>query len=140
MCYKGTARQRTIEVNHQNNAYRAEARKLLKSEKGLHHRSMRPIEPEAVFGDIKYNHGFKRFKLKSNAKVSVEFWLVGSKLSRSNDADDDGRGRSERSERSPLRGNCRRCGAWRTKKKRPTHFGRPLFLDRISRRPGYSPM
>ena len=32
---------------------------------------------------------------------------VGSKLSRSDDADDDGRGRSERSERSPLRGNYR---------------------------------
>ncbi len=75
-CYKGTARQRTIEVNHQNNAYRAEARRLLTSEKGLHHRSMRPIEPEAVFGDIKFNHGFKRFRLKSNAKVSVEFGLV----------------------------------------------------------------
>jgi hypothetical protein len=29
---------------------------------------------------------------------------VGSKLSRSDDADDDGRGRSERSERSPIRG------------------------------------
>ena len=29
---------------------------------------------------------------------------VGSKLSRSDDTDDDGRGRSERSERSPLRG------------------------------------
>jgi len=29
---------------------------------------------------------------------------VGSKLSRSDDADDDGRGRSEQSERSPLRG------------------------------------
>ena len=76
VCYKGTARQRTIEVNHQNNAYRAEARRLLTSEKGLHHRSMRPIEPEAVFGDIKHNHGFKRFRLKSNAKVSVEFGLV----------------------------------------------------------------
>ena len=37
---------------------------------------MRPIEPEAVFGDIKFNHGFKRFKLKSNAKVSGEFGLV----------------------------------------------------------------
>ena len=76
VCYKGTARQRTIEVNHQSNAYRAEARRLLTSEKGLHHRSMRPIEPEAVFGDIKFNHGFKRFRLKSNAKVSVEFGLV----------------------------------------------------------------
>ncbi|KWW26833.1 MAG: transposase IS4 family protein [bacterium P201] len=76
LCFKGAARQRTIEVNHQNNAYRAEAKRLLTSENGLHHRSMRPIEPEAVFGDIKFNHGFKRFRLKSNAKVSVEFGLV----------------------------------------------------------------
>ena len=37
---------------------------------------MRPIEPEAVFGDIKYDHGFKRFRLKGMAKVSVEFGLV----------------------------------------------------------------
>ncbi len=75
LCYRGIA-DRTIEVNHVSNAYRAEARRLLTSERGLHHRSMRPIEPEAVFGDIKYNHGFKRFKLKSSAKVSVEFGLV----------------------------------------------------------------
>lgn len=76
MCYKGAADQRVIEVNHHNNAYRAEAKALLTSERGLYHRSMRPIEPEAVFGDIKFNHGFKRFRLKSNAKVKVEFGLV----------------------------------------------------------------
>ena len=76
MCYKGVADQRTIEVNHQNNAYRAEAKRLLTSERGLYHRSMRPIEPEAVFGDLKFNHGFKRFRLKSNIKVNVEFGLV----------------------------------------------------------------
>ncbi len=40
------------------------------------HRSTRPIEPEAVFGDIKSNHGFKRFCLRSNRKVKVEFGLV----------------------------------------------------------------
>ena len=76
MCYKGMSDRRTIEVNHQANAYRAEAKRLLTSERGLHHRSNRPIEPEAVFGDIKQNHGFKRFKLKSNTKVKVEFGLV----------------------------------------------------------------
>ena len=52
------------------------ARELLTSEKGLEHRSRRPIEPEAVFGDIKFNHGFKRFRLKSAEKVSVEWGLV----------------------------------------------------------------
>lgn len=76
LCYKGSANRRVIEVNHRNSAFRAEAKRLLTSERGLYHRSMRPIEPEAVFGDIKFNHGFKRFRLKSNAKVSVEFGLV----------------------------------------------------------------
>ena len=63
-------------MNHQANAYKAEAKRLLTSERGLYHRSNRPIEPEAVFGDIEQNHGFKRFKLKSNTKVKVEFGLV----------------------------------------------------------------
>ena len=76
MCYKGKADRRTIEVNHKNNAYRARVRELLTSEKGLEHRSRRPIEPEAVFGNIKFNHGFKRFRLKSAEKVSVEWGLV----------------------------------------------------------------
>ena len=63
-------------MNHRNNEYRAKAKERLTSEEGLYHRNRRPIEPEAVFGDIKYDHGFKRFRLKGNAKVSVEFGLV----------------------------------------------------------------
>lgn len=73
---QGASDRRVIEVNHRNNAYRAEAKRLLTSERGLYHRSNRPIEPEAVFGDIKFNHGFKRFRLKSNEKVNIEFGLV----------------------------------------------------------------
>ena len=76
MCYKGRSDRRIIEVNHKANGYREKARELLNSEVGLRHRSNRPIEPEAVFGNIKSNHGFKRFRLKSNAKVKVEFGLV----------------------------------------------------------------
>ncbi len=76
MCYKGKTSHRTIEVNHKANRYKAKAKELLTSERGLYHRSMRPIEPEAVFGDIKYNHGFKRFRMKSTKKVKVEFGLV----------------------------------------------------------------
>lgn len=75
-CYKGRSDRRIIEVNHRANAFRKEAKSLLASERGLTHRRKRPIEPEAVFGDIKFNHGFKRFRLKSNAKVKVEFGLV----------------------------------------------------------------
>ena len=74
-CHKGKG-PRTIEVNHRNNELRAKARELLDSEEGLRHRSKRPIEPEAVFGQIKFDHGFKRFRLRSLEKVSVEFGLV----------------------------------------------------------------
>ncbi len=76
MCYKGKSNRRIIEVNHKANGYREKARELLNSEEGLRHRSNRPIEPEAVFGNIKFNHGFKRFKLKSHRKVTVEWGLV----------------------------------------------------------------
>jgi transposase len=76
LCYKGKTDRRVIEVNHKNNEYRRQAKERLTSEEGLYHRSMRPIEPEAVFGDIKYDHGFKRFRLKGYAKVNVEFGLV----------------------------------------------------------------
>jgi len=76
LCYKGKSGRRTIEVNKVNNEYRRRAKELLTSEKGLYHRSMRPIEPEAVFGDLKFNHGFKRFRLKGNGKINVEFGLV----------------------------------------------------------------
>ena len=76
MCYKGKSDSRTIEVNHTADAFKRKARGLLTGGRGLMHRSRRPIEPEAVFGDIKFNHGFKRFRLKSAGKVNVEFGLV----------------------------------------------------------------
>ena len=52
------------------------ARELLTSDEGLMHRSRRPIEPEAVFGQIKYDNHFKRFryrgKLRSGSRVSLD--------------------------------------------------------------------
>lgn len=45
-------------------------------EQGLYHRSKSPIEPEAVFGQIKFNNKFNRFTLKGLEKVAVEFGLV----------------------------------------------------------------
>lgn len=51
-CHK-SKNNRRIEVNHSLEEYKAIARKLLMSERGLMHRSYRPIEPEAVFGQIK---------------------------------------------------------------------------------------
>lgn len=76
MCYKGKTNTRTIEVNHRNNHLRAKARELLTSEEGLKHRSKRPIEPEAVFGQIKYDNKFKRFHYRGYRLVKAEFATV----------------------------------------------------------------
>lgn len=75
MCYKAKG-NRTIEVNHNLNRLRQKAREKLLSEEGLYHRSMRPIEPEAVFGHMKSNNKFNRFTLKGISKIEIEFGLV----------------------------------------------------------------
>lgn len=67
---------RIIRVNHTLNKYKHKVRELLTSQRGMHHRSMRPIEPEAVFGQIKANRLFRRFRLRSLPKVNVECGLV----------------------------------------------------------------
>lgn len=76
MCYGSVIDRRTIKVNHRSDFFKKRARELLTSERGMMHRSNRSIEPEAVFWDIKFNHGFRRFRLKSDRKVRVEFGLV----------------------------------------------------------------
>ena len=53
--------------------YKRKARERLTSEKGLEHRSKRPIEPEAVFGQIKYNMQYKRFRHFGKDKVTMDF-------------------------------------------------------------------
>lgn len=71
MCYSARSDRRTIEVNYRADAFKRRARGLPTSGRGIVHRSKRPTEPEAVFGGIKFNHGFRRFRIKSNRKVRV---------------------------------------------------------------------
>lgn len=66
---------RIIRVNHRLNEYKEKVRELLTSERGILHRSRRPIEPEAVFGQIKADRMFRRFRLRSLEKVNIEFVL-----------------------------------------------------------------
>ena len=75
LCFKGKG-DRTIEVNVKSRMYRDKAKEMLTSERGLYHRSMRPIEPEAVFGQIKYDGGFRRFHYRGNRLVRAEFATV----------------------------------------------------------------
>ncbi len=72
LCFKGKG-NRVIDVNVKSRMYRDKAKEMLTSERGLYHRSMRPVEPEAVFGQIKYDGGFKRFHYRGNRLVKAEF-------------------------------------------------------------------
>ena len=73
MCYKAKTDRRTLEVNHRLNQYKKKARELLTSDQGLQHRGRRCIEPEAVFGQMKYNMGYKRFRHFGKDKVTMDF-------------------------------------------------------------------
>lgn len=74
-CHKAKG-ERTIEVNYNLNRLRQIARDKLTSESGIYHRSMRPIEPEAVFGQLKWNNKFNRFSLRGLPKVEIEMGLM----------------------------------------------------------------
>ena len=73
LCYKDKSDRRTIEVNHRLNEYKRKARELLTSEEGLRHRGRRCIEPEAVFGQMKFNMAYRRFRHFGKDKVTMDF-------------------------------------------------------------------
>lgn len=73
LCYKARGDRRTIDVNHRLNEYKRKARELLTSEEGLKHRGRRCIEPEAVFGQMKFNMAYRRFRHFGKDKVTMDF-------------------------------------------------------------------
>jgi transposase len=74
-CHKQKT-NRIIEVNPRLVRYKQMVREKLNSETGLQYRSQRPADVEAVFGSVKYNHGFDRFLLKGLEKTEIEAGLV----------------------------------------------------------------
>jgi hypothetical protein len=71
-CHKAGG-DRRIEVNHTLWNYKKKARERLTSEEGLRHRARRPIEPEAVFGQIKANKQYKRFRHFRTGLITMDF-------------------------------------------------------------------
>lgn len=71
-CFKAKG-DRLIEVNHRLTEYRRKARERLTSEDGVKHRGRRCIEPEAVFGQMKYDMAYKRFRHFGMDKVKMDF-------------------------------------------------------------------
>ena len=72
-CHKWKQGEREVMANYLLLEYRRKARERLTSEKGLEHRSKRPIEPEAVFGQMKYDMNYKRFRHFGREKVTMDF-------------------------------------------------------------------
>lgn len=74
-CHKSKG-NRIIEVSHQLNQLKQQARHLLESEEGIKKRKQRCCDVEPVFANIKNNHGFKRFLLRGKEKVLIEVGLL----------------------------------------------------------------
>ena len=64
-------------MNHALKKYKQQVKENLTSEQGIYHRKKRFCDVEPVFGNIKNNHRFKRFMLRSKPKVEIEagYWL-----------------------------------------------------------------
>lgn len=74
-CHKSKG-DRVINVNHNLNRLKRQAFDLLTSPDGLVRRSRRPIEPEAVFGQIKTCMGYKRFRHFGIGKCYMDFGIL----------------------------------------------------------------
>ena len=72
LCFKARG-NRIIEVNHRLNEYKRQARERLTSETGIIHRGRRCIEPEAVFGQMKHDMQYKRFRHFGKDKTTMDF-------------------------------------------------------------------
>ena len=74
-CHKSKG-NRVIEINENLNRLKNKAHGLLNSEEGIERRKKRCFDVEPTFGNIKQNHGFRRFLLRGKEKVEIEWGLI----------------------------------------------------------------
>lgn len=74
-CHKSKY-NRKIQKNWNLERLKTQAKEKLLSEEGVAHRSQRPVDVEAVFGNIKQNKKFTRFMLRGKEKVLIEAGLI----------------------------------------------------------------
>lgn len=75
ICHKSKS-NRIIEINTNLNCHRKKVTTLLNSKEGIDKRKQRCHDVETVFGNIKHNHGFRRFMLRGKEKVEIEWGLL----------------------------------------------------------------
>jgi transposase len=74
-CHKSKG-NRIIEINENLKRQKQKAFELLNTEQGIERRKKRCCDVEPVFGNIKQNHGFRRFMLRGQEKVEIEWGLI----------------------------------------------------------------
>lgn len=74
-CHK-SQNDRIIQINVNLERQKQQADELLTSEEGIARRKKRCFDVEPVFGNIKNNHGFRRFMLRGRQKVEIEWGLI----------------------------------------------------------------
>jgi len=68
--------KKRVEINPTTQFFRDRATQMLLTEDGEKLRKKRSVDVETVFGNIKQNYRFTRFRLRGLEKVSLEFRLV----------------------------------------------------------------
>ena len=79
VCHKKMGKsgsRRQIHINHKLRRYKSLVKENLDSASGQYYIKQRSIEPESVFGQIKWNKSFRRFVLRGLSKVNIEFGLI----------------------------------------------------------------
>lgn len=74
-CHKSHT-HRIVELNLKGRTFREKAKERLESPRGIENRKQRPVDVEPVFGQIKANRNFRRFRLRGKAKTEVEIGLL----------------------------------------------------------------
>ena len=74
-CKRGKG-NRTLQVNARLEHYRQQARSNLESELGITLRKQRYTDVEPTFGDIKWNAGYRRFRLRGKDNIDIETGLL----------------------------------------------------------------
>jgi transposase len=73
---KKTDGPRRLTIRPRLDAHRRQAMNNLTTPEGIELRKRRNVEPEPVFGHIKHNMGYRRFRLRGLPKVNIEMGLL----------------------------------------------------------------
>ena len=75
-CKKPDQSNRQFSINPTWERLKTQARERLSTQHGIELKKQRSVDVESSFGDIKYNQGYSRFRLRGLSKVKIEWGLI----------------------------------------------------------------